>query len=253
MASSFIQNGLFFLIILNAAILGLETNLELMATWGKALLWMDHAILIVFIAEIFILIAVRGWGYFKDPWCVFDCIVIGIALIPASGSLSVLRSLRVLRVLRLINKVESMRKVVGGLLASLPGLGSVFGLILIIFYVASVIATNLFRADFPELFGDMTSTAYTLFQVMTLEGWSQDIARPVMEIYPYAWVFFNLFILIATFVVFNLFIAVIVDSITADKEKDDKDKSQANSIENEVKAMREELAALRKLLEERQT
>jgi voltage-gated sodium channel len=99
----------------------------------------------------------------------------------------------------------------------------------------------------------MTSTAYTLFQVMTLEGWSQDIARPVMEIYPYAWVFFILFILIATFVVFNLFIAVIVDSITADKEKDDKDKSQANSIENEVKAMREELAALRKLLEERQT
>jgi len=87
MASSFIQSGLVFLIILNAAILGLETNLELMATWGKALLWMDHAILIVFIAEIFILIAVRGWGYFKDPWCVFDFIVVGIALIPASGSL----------------------------------------------------------------------------------------------------------------------------------------------------------------------
>jgi len=157
--------------------------------------------------------------------------------------LSVLHALRVLRVLRLINKVQSMRKVVGGLLGSLPGLGSVFGLILIIFYVASVIATDLFSAQFPALFGDLSSTAYTLFQVMTLEGWSQDIARPVMEVFPYAWVFFILFILIATFIVFNLFIAVIVDSITADKEKDDLHDSQAMTIENEVKAVRAELAA----------
>jgi len=252
MAHPLIQNGLVVLIILNAAILGLETSEDLMATWGEVLHWMDHAILWVFIAEIVLLIVSRGLGYFKDPWCMFDFIVVGIALIPASGSLSVLRALRVLRVLRLINKVESMRKVVGGLLSSLPGLGSVFGLILIIFYVASVIATNLFRAEFPDWFGDLGSSAYTLFQVMTLEGWSQDIARPVIEVFPYAWVFFILFILIATFIIFNLFIAVIVDSITADKDKDEMDKHQANTIENEVKAVREELAALRKLLEQRQ-
>jgi voltage-gated sodium channel len=223
-----------------------------MNTWGDLLHWMDHAILWVFFAEIIVLIAARGLRYFKDPWCVFDFVVVGIALIPASGSLSVLRALRVLRVLRLINKVESMRKVVGGLLSSLPGLGSVFGLILIIFYVASVIATNLFRAEFPDWFGDLGSSAYTLFQVMTLEGWSQDIARPVIEVFPYAWVFFILFILIATFIIFNLFIAVIVDSITADKEKDELNKNQADTIENEIKAVREELSALRKLLETRQ-
>lgn len=252
MVHPFTQSVLVVLIILNAAILGFETNQELMATHGDLLHWLDHAILLIFIAEIVVLIAVRGFGYFKDPWCVFDFIVVGIALIPASGSLSVLRALRVLRVLRLINKVQSMRKVVGGLLGSLPGLGSVFGLILIIFYVASVIATDLFSAEFPALFGDLSSTAYTLFQVMTLEGWSQDIARPVMEVFPHAWVFFILFILIATFIVFNLFIAVIVDSITADKEKDDLHDSQAKAIENEVKAVREELAALRQLLEQRQ-
>jgi voltage-gated sodium channel len=246
------QNLLVFLILLNAVILGLETDAGIMDKMGPQLLFVDHAILWIFIAEIVVLIAARGLAYFKDPWCVFDFIVVGIALIPASGSLSVLRALRVLRVLRLINKVKSMRKVVGGLLSALPGLGSVFGLILIIFYVAAVIATNLFRHDFPQWFGDLGASAFTLFQIMTLEGWSQDIARPVIEVFPYAWVFFILFILIATFIIFNLFIAVIVDSITADKDKDEMDKHQANTIENEVKAVREELAALRKLLEQRQ-
>lgn len=249
MENPWIQNFLVFLILLNAVILGLETDADIMGSMGPQLILIDHAILWVFIAEIVVLITARGLGYFKDPWCVFDFIVVGIALIPASGSLSVLRALRVLRVLRLINKIESMRKVVGGLLGSLPGLGSVFGLILIIFYVAAVIATNIFRHDFPQWFGDLGSSAFTLFQIMTLEGWSQELARPVMEVFPYAWVFFVLFILIATFIIFNLFIAVIVDSITADKEQDRKDHAQFNAIENELRTVHRELGELRQLLE----
>jgi voltage-gated sodium channel len=251
MEHPWVQHFLVFLILFNAAILGLETDPEIMQSIGTELIFLDHAILWIFIAEIVVLITARGLGYFKDPWCVFDFIVVGIALIPASGSLSVLRALRVLRVLRLINKIESMRKVVGGLLGSLPGLGSVFGLIMIIFYVASVIATNLFRTDFPQWFGDLGASAFTLFQIMTLEGWSQDLARPVMEVFPYAWVFFVMFILIATFIIFNLFIAVIVDSITADKEQDRKDHEQFDSIEQEIKTVRREITELRKLLEQR--
>ena len=134
MANPWVQNFLVFLILLNAVILGLETDADIMNNMGHHLHLVDHVILWIFIAEIVVLISARGMRYFKDPWCVFDFIVVGIALIPASGSLSVLRALRVLRVLRLINKVESMRKVVGGLLGALPGLGSVFGLIFIIFY-----------------------------------------------------------------------------------------------------------------------
>ena len=248
MESPWIQNFLVFLILLNAVILGLQTDPGIMHLVGSELVVLDHVILGIFIAEIVVLITARGMGYFKDPWCVFDFIVVGIALIPASGSLSVLRALRVLRVLRLINKVESMRKVVGGLLGSLPGLGSVFGLILIIFYVASVIATNIFSHDFPQWFGDLGSSAFTLFQIMTLEGWSQELARPVMEVFPYAWVFFVLFILIATFVIFNLFIAVIVDSITADKEQDRKDHAQFDAIEHELRIVHRELSELRQLL-----
>jgi voltage-gated sodium channel len=251
MANPWVQNFLVFLILLNAVILGLETDADIMNSMGHQLLFIDHAILWIFIAEIVVLIAARGMGYFKDPWCVFDFIVVGIALIPASGSLSVLRALRVLRVLRLINKVESMRKVVGGLLSALPGLGSVFGLIMIIFYVAAVIATNLFQHDFPQWFGNLGSSAFTLFQIMTLEGWSQELARPIMEVFPYAWIFFVVFILIATFVVFNLFIAVIVDSITADKEQDRKDHAQLDAIEHELRTVHRELSELRQLLEKK--
>jgi len=250
MEHPWVQHFLVLLILLNAVILGLETDHDIMDNIGPQLILVDHAILGIFIAEIVVLITARGIGYFKDPWCVFDFIVIAIALIPASGSLSVLRALRVLRVLRLINKVESMRKVVGGLLSALPGLGSVFGLISIIFYVAAVIATNLFHQDFPQWFGGLGSSAFTLFQIMTLEGWSQELARPIMEVFPYAWIFFVLFILIATFVVFNLFIAVIVDSITADKEQDRKDHAQFNAIEQELRTVHRELSELKHLLQQ---
>lgn len=243
-----IQHFLVFLIVINAAILGIETNHEVMESWGDELFVLDHSILGIFIMEIVLLIAARGFSFFKDAWCVFDFIVVGIALVPASGSLSVLRALRVLRVLRLINKVESMRKVVGGLLSSLPGLGSVFGLIMIIFYVGSVIATNLYHKDFPDWFGSLTTSAFTLFQIMTLESWADGIARPVMEVFPYSWVFFIMFILIATFIIFNLFIAVIVDSITADKEKDHRDHSHQLSVQDELQELRKEVYALRQLM-----
>lgn len=238
-----IQHLLVVLIVLNALILGLETDPRIHESIGHYLIAIDHGILVIFAAELVLLIAARGLRFFTDPWCVFDFIVVGIALIPATDSLSVLRALRVLRVLRLINKVESMRKVVSGLLSSLPSLGSVFSLIVIIFYVSSVIATNTFGAAFPELFGDMFLSAFTLFQVMTLEGWSEEIARPVMQVFPYAWIFFLLFILVATFVIVNLFIAVIVDSLNSPSKS-----AHPPLAESELKALREEIAELRQLL-----
>lgn len=143
MARPFIQRFLIVLIIVNAIILGVETNHEAMQIVGPELLMIDHAILWIFIAELALLITARGWRFFIDAWSIFDFLVVAIALVPATGSLSVLRALRVLRILRLINKVESMRRVVGALLGSLPGLGSVFGLILIIFYVSEY---NAYRA-----------------------------------------------------------------------------------------------------------
>jgi voltage-gated sodium channel len=247
MAWQFTQRLLIILIVVNAIILGIETNKNIMAVIGHELIMIDHAILWVFIAEIVVLISARGWHFFKDPWSIFDFLVVAIALVPATGSLSVLRALRVLRILRLINKIESMRRVVSALLGSLPGLGSVFGLVLIVFYVSGVIATNMYAADFPERFGTLGMSFYTLFQVMTLEGWSEEIARPVMELYPSAWIFFLIFIFISTFIVVNLFVAVIVDSINSIKHHEDK-KNQKDEVTEKIEALHREITELKELI-----
>ncbi len=238
-----VQHTLVVLIVVNALILGLETSQSIMAVAGYELHLIDQIILWIFIGELVLLMTARGFRFFKDPWCVFDLIVIGIALVPATGSLSVLRALRVLRVLRLVNKIDSMRKVVIGLLHSLPSLSSVFGLIMVIFYVFAVIATNMFGQKFPDLFGDLGTTMFTLFQVMTLESWSEGVARPVMEIFPHAWLFFVIFIFIATFVIINLFIAVIVDSLNSSKQAGQPKPEDA--ILAELRILRDELAELR--------
>lgn len=251
-----VQNTIIVLILINAAILGMETSPTIMAKYGETLIAADHAILALFVAEIVFMLAARGWRFFKDPWSVFDFIVVGIALIPASGPFAVLRSLRVLRVLRLINKVPSIRRVVGALLAAIPGMSAVIALVFILFYVSAVITTKLFSQSFPELFGDLGLSFFTLFQVMTLEGWSGDIARPIMEVYPYAWIFFVVFILTATFTVLNLFIAVIVNSLNTIHSDDHVAEYAAEG--NDIRTMREEIAAvhaevtaIRKMLEER--
>ncbi len=239
-----VQRSLIVLILVNAVILGLETSPSLMADWGHWLVAADRAILVVFVVEIALRLAVHRFNYFRDPWNVFDFTVVTIALIPASGPLAVLRALRVLRVLRLITMVPSMKRVVGGLLSALPGLGSVSAIIGIIFYVSAVIATKLFAGQFPELFGDLGRTAFTLFQVMTLEGWAMEVVRPVMAVYPLAWIFFLLFILASTFTMLNLFIAVIVNAIQ--QEHGDEAKPVA---ESENARLRLEIAALRKQLQ----
>ena len=247
MAQQFTQRLLIVLIVINAVILGIETNRDIMSVVGDELILIDHAILWIFIAEIVVLIAARGWNFFRDPWCIFDFLVVAIALVPATGSLSVLRALRVLRILRLINKIESMRRVVSALLGSLPGLGSVFGLVLIVFYVSGVIATNMYAADFPERFGTLGMSFYTLFQVMTLEGWSEEIARPIMAIYPPAWIFFLIFIFISTFIVVNLFVAVIVDSINSIKHHEEK-KDKEDDVATKIQALQNEIAELKALI-----
>lgn len=239
-----VQRSLIVLILVNALILGLETSPSLMADWGTWLVAADRAILAVFVVEIALKLAVHRFNYIRDPWNVFDFTVVAIALIPASGPLAVLRALRVLRVLRLITMVPSMKRVVGGLLSALPGLGSVSAIIGIVFYVSAVIATKLFAGQFPELFGDLGRTAFTLFQVMTLEGWAMEVVRPVMAVYPLAWIFFLLFILASTFTLLNLFIAVIVNAIQ--QEHGDEPKPIA---ESEITLLRHEIAALQKQLE----
>jgi voltage-gated sodium channel len=240
-----IQHVLIALILVNALILGLETFPAIRVQWGGWLSALDRAILSVFVVEIALRLVAHRAAFFRDPWSVFDFIVVAIALLPASGAFAVLRALRVLRVMRLISLVPSMRRVAGGLIAAIPGLGAVIGIIIVILYVSAVVATKLFGERFPQWFGTLGESAYTLFQVMTLESWSMGIVRPVMEVYPYAWLFFVIYILISTFTMLNLFIAVVVNAMQAEHAKEIDVAAQQNSWPMDDESVRAELRALR--------
>jgi voltage-gated sodium channel len=235
------------LIILNAIILGLETDATVMATIGPFLMVLDQVILALFVVEIALRLFVHRLSFFRDPWSVFDFAVVAIALIPATGPLQVLRALRILRVMRMLSLVPSLRRVVGGLVAALPGMASIVVLIALVFYVFAVMATNLFGGTFPDWFGSLGASGYTLFQIMTLESWSMGIVRPVMEAYPLAWLFFIPFILSTTYAVLNLFIGVIVSAM----QHDDAEATEQHAAERnaeillEIRMLRAEVAALR--------
>ena len=208
-----VRNAVIAVILINAVTLGLETSETVMAAAGGAILAIDAACLAIFTVEILAKIVAHGPRFFRSPWNLFDFVIVGIALAPAADGVSVLRALRVLRVLRVITVAPRLRRVVEGFITALPGMGSVFLLMGIIFYIGAVMATKLFGAAFPQWFGTLGRSLYSLFQVMTLESWSMGIVRPVMELYPLAWLFFVPFIMVTTFAVVNLLVGLIVNSM----------------------------------------
>ena len=202
------------LITVNALTLGLETSKVAMAHAGGLIAGLDRIILAVFVVEILLqMVAYGPAGFFRRSWNVFDFVIVGAALVPSAGAFSILRALRILRVLRLVSIVPAMRKVVLALLASIPGVSSIMMLMVLVFYIFAVIATRLYGETFPQWFGTVGESMYSLFQIMTLESWSMGIVRPVMEQFPGAWMVFVSFILMTSFAVLNLFMTVIVNAM----------------------------------------
>ncbi|MPZ84980.1 MAG: ion transporter [Actinophytocola sp.] len=247
------QRTVIAVIILNAITLGLETSARMTAELGGLLHVADRAALAVFVVELLLRFYAAGRRFFRDPWSVFDLLVVGISLVPAAGPLAVLRTLRVLRVLRLVSVVPSMRRVVAGLLAAVPGMASVAALLALVIFVAGVMATKLFGPIAPAYFGDLGTTLFTLFQVMTGEAWP-DIAREVMARAPLAWIFFVTYILVSSFAVLNLFVAVVVsgmeDQVTSDLAEAEERTAAAQASSDatilaEVRTLRAEVAQLR--------
>jgi len=218
-------------IVINAITLGLETIPSVVAQAGTLLDILDKLALMIFVIELGVRLAVYRGSFFKDPWRIFDFVIVAISLAPASEGLTVLRALRILRVLRMITVVPTLRRVVGALIGALPGMSSIMLLLVLVYYVFSVMATKLFAAQFPEWFGSIPASAYTLFQIMTLESWSMGIVRPVMEKQPWAWAFFVPFILCTTFTVLNLFIGIVVSAMQGEHEQ---------ALKEEMKSLEEE-------------
>ena len=251
--TALVRNFIIGVILFNAVVLGLETSDAVMAQYGTIIVILARLCLSIFIVEIFLKLVAHGLRFFRSGWNLFDFTIVGVALMPGAQGLSVLRALRILRVLRVVSVVPSLRRVVEGLLTALPGMGSVFLLMSIIFYIGAVMATKLFGGDctactpeqaanFEEWFGTLGRSLYSLFQIMTLESWSMGIVRPVQEVYPYAWMFFLPFILVTTFAVVNLIVGLVVNSMQ------DAHSEEANAATD---AYRDEVLERLKAIEER--
>jgi voltage-gated sodium channel len=184
LATNWVQRLIIGVILFNAVILGLESSDTIMDNAGTLIDTLDTICLWIFVLEILAKLFAQHFRFFRSGWNVFDFVIVG-----------------------------SLRRVVEGFLTALPGMGSVFMLMSLIFYIGSVIATKLFGETFPQWFGSLGHSAYSLFQIMTLESWSMGIVRPVMVEFQYAWAFFIPFIMVTTFAVVNLLVGLIVNSM----------------------------------------
>ncbi|MEO0701350.1 MAG: ion transporter [Pseudomonadota bacterium] len=242
---AWVRNGIIGVILFNAVLLGMETSPSIMDHAGPLITALDRACLAVFVVEIGLKLVAYRLAFFKSGWNLFDFAIVGISLVPGAQTFSVLRALRILRLLRVVSAAPRLRRVVEGFITALPGMGSVFLLMALIFYIGAVMATKLFAASFPQWFGTLGQSAYSLFQIMTLESWSMGIVRPVMEVYPYAWAFFVPFIMVTTFAVVNLLVGLIVNSMQEAHGVEESEKTDAyrDEVLERLSAIEQQLSA----------
>ena len=256
---TFIESDLFtkfiiYLIVLNGVTMGLETSKTFMVSFESYTSFFNQFVITIFTIEIALRIYVNRISFFKDPWSLFDFFVVAISLVPTSSGFEILRVLRVLRLFRIVTAVPQMKKIVSALVSVIPGMLSVIALMTLFFYIAAIMSTQLFSQNFPQWFGTLGESFYTLFQIMTLESWSMGIVRPIMEVHPYAWMFFVPFIFVVTFVMINLVVAIIVDAMAILNKKEEQeflDEVHSNEIQvnDEIKRLRTEIGELKILIE----
>jgi voltage-gated sodium channel len=233
------------LIAFNAVLFAAETVPAIHKSVGGMLEICNTLIVLVFVTEISLKILIFKRGFWRDAWNWFDLTVVVLSIATASDAFASLRALRALRLLRLVAVLPSLRRVVEGFLKALPSLGSIMLLLLLMLFVFSVMGVKLFGTEHPDAFGSLGASGFSLFAVMTLEGWP-DLAREVMQTHPVAWIFFITFIVLSSWVVLNLVIGVVVDSmqsVTREQEVE----LEIEILRNQAKMM-EEIAALRREL-----
>ncbi|WP_022792670.1 ion transporter [Marinococcus halotolerans] len=238
------------LILFNALLVGLETSEALYSRYENTFSVLNYILLWLFTIEVIIrfLGVFPFYHFFKSPWNWFDFFIVAAGHIFAgSAFITVLRILRVLRVLRAITVVPSLRRLVDALLRTIPSLGNIMILMSIIFYVYAVIGTMLYRDTAPEYFGDIFQSLLTLFQVVTLESWASAVMRPIAETNPLSWIYFVSFVLVGTFVVFNLFVGVIVSNVEKAEAEESEDK-----LQKQLDHMESELSDIKQLLKDKQ-
>lgn len=250
------QNAILIVIVINSIIMGLQTSKTIVANIGNVLEIIDYICLAIFIVEILLKLIAYGGKFFTDAWNWFDVIVIICSVISGLAFLKVLRVFRIFRVfktlkalkglkaMRLVSRLDKLRMIIGAIGKSIPGISWTAVLLLLIYYIFGIIGTTLFGEAFPDWFGTLGKSIYTLFQVMTLESWSMGISRPVMETFGWAWVYFVPFVLISSFVVMNVVVGIVVNSISEVQEQLAKEREERAAAKAEKKNGAEEASSI---------
>ncbi len=269
------QNFILGVIVFNCVLMGLQTSAVLTAKCGDLLNLLDNICLGIFIVELGLKIIAYNKNFLKDGWNIFDTIIVLMSLFSSMAFLSSLRIFRIFRVFRslkalksfrgfrMISSLKKLQVIIMAIVKSLPSIAWTGGLLLLVYYIFALMGVSFFGAAFPEWFGDLGKTMYTLFQVMTLESWSMGIARPVMEAYPAAWLYFVPFVLISSFIVMNVVVGIVVNAISDvtanDKQEEIKDSAEENNenksdrIQLEMQAICEHMENLEALMSEDKT
>lgn len=242
------QVAILIVIVLNSALFGLQTSSWIVKTCGKWLDRIDSVCLYVFTAELLIKIIAYNRNFCKDPWNIFDFAVVAVSFVPDCGMFSSIRLFRILRVFKLISGIRHMRIILGAIVKSIKGILWTGSLLVLIYYVYGIIGTHLFGATFADWFGDLGKSVYSLFQIMTLESWSMGIARPVIAVYPYAWIYFVSYILISSFLVMNVVVGIVLNSITECCQAEEPE-AGTNSLKEELSKLKKQIEAVEAVLE----
>lgn len=219
-SSKIFKNTIVLIILINSIVLGLITSDAIYAKFGKILEFILSTCVAIFTVEIILRIIAKGWRFFLNGWNIFDFVLVSIALMPETGAAITFRVFRVMRALRMVSSFKKLRHIVSAILVSAPHVFWAAVLLMIIFYIFGIMGQNLFHEEFPQWFGTLGETVYTLFQVTTLESWSMGIARPVMKVFPWAWCYFVPFVMISSYIVLNVVVGVVVNA-TSDLSDDD--------------------------------
>ena len=249
------QWGIIAAIVLNGVVIGLDTSAVLIARFGRWFELANQVFLGIFVVEAAIKIVAhypRPWRYFKDGWNVFDFSVVVVSLLPGTGELATLARLaRLLRVLRLVSALPELRLIVATLVRSIPSMFNVVCLLSIVFYIYAVAGNHLFRDIDPTHWRNLGMSFITLFRIVTLEDWT-DVMYTAMAHYSWAWAYFVSFVVLGTFVVVNLFIAVVLNNLQEAKAERLEQLAQPPSRDEllrELRATQDSLLRLEKRLQ----
>lgn len=260
------QAAVMVVIVANALTLGLQTY-PLPPEVQRALLVFDDLCLLFYVIEAALKIYAHRGAYFHDGWNIFDLVIILVSLIPSwllpipTQVARIIRVFRAFKAFRLIGAFRNMRVIVEALISSIPGVIWTAVLMGIVFYVYAVIGTVAFAGVYPDHFGSLHETLYTLFQVMTLESWSEGVARPVIAQIPLASVYFVSFVMISAFIMVNVIVGIVVGAIEDSRaklaeeieaEKHACEPADESALHSELAQVREHLAAVERLLENRE-